>query len=87
MHNDPYIERLEVNERLRGFHREADQWRLSRLARMQKDGLQGRRVASSTALWNSFVAWAGRTAGSLRADLSDVRAWLAESRKPQEQCC
>ena len=87
MDGHAYFEDFEVKERWEKSYREAEQWRLSRLAKAQKDEHQGRRFASFTALWNSFVSWAERTASSPRSDLGDARSSRTEPREPQEQCC
>jgi hypothetical protein len=85
MDSHEYLEGFEVKERQGRFYREAEQWRLMRLAKSQNDGDQGRWSAAS--VWNPVVAGIGRTAGSIRVALRDARArWIA-LRRPQEQRC
>lgn len=89
MDNHLYLEDYDLKERLDRPYREAEQWRLMRLATAQNDGHRGRSfpARSATALWNPLVAWVGRTVGPIRVALSDARSWWVASRKPEEQCC
>jgi hypothetical protein len=80
-------ENFEAKERLGRFQREAEQWRLSRLATSQRNELQGRRYAAPTAVWNSLVSWAEQIAGSRKPGSSDAPSSWTETGEPQEQCC
>jgi hypothetical protein len=88
MDSHEYFQDFEVKERTGRSYREAEQWRLARLATSQDDGHRGRwfPVRSATGLGKPLVAWTGRIVGSIKVALSDARAWWVASRRPQEQC-
>jgi hypothetical protein len=87
MDGHAYFEDFEAKERWGRFYREAEQFRLSRLNKAQKDERRWRRLATSTALWNTFVARTGRITKSVDSAFSDDRSSRTEPRDPQEQCC